>query len=385
MAWGSINEPALRLNVWQVFPDGLGNMFYTLQVSRAIAALLVVLFHASAILAKEKYFGPAAYDLVKWFWFGGQAGVAFFFVLSGFIISHVHWRDLGQSDKLLGYLRKRVVRIYPAYILIFLAVYVSGLMVPAISETMPKDPVVLAKSLLLVPQDKDVVGGMGAPVLIVAWSLQYEMVFYLVFAMGLLKARLMAVALIGYGAILLLKMCGSEYGFPLDFLSSHLVLLFVMGVVTARLVNYFPRVRHIGYLLVVLCVFFLLVIMGASANRGDDMKSIFDVSYGLVSAGLIYTVTRCESALNSMSRPKVGMVLGDSSYALYLIHFPLMSVLCKLSMHIFPLSVLGALGAFVLIVVCSVVAGLIFHLYVEKSLINFLMGRRTHALNPVVS
>lgn len=349
-------------------------MFYTLQVFRALAALLVVVFHAGEILAKEKYFGSAANGIDELFWFGGQAGVAFFFVLSGFIISHVHWNDLNQPDKLIGYMKKRVVRIYPTYVAIFFAVYLAGLMVPSISETLPRDASVLIKSVLLVPQDKNIVGGMGAPVLIVAWSLQYEMMFYLVFAAGLVHARLMTCVLVGYGAIFMLRAFGARYGFPFDFLSSHLVLLFVMGVVTARLTNYFPRVNHAKFYLGVLGVLFAIVAVAASLNKSEKLKPVFDVLYGLVSAGLIYMLTRYEIGLPSIKKNKISMLLGDSSYALYLIHFPLMSVLCKLSVHVFPVNEEGAVESFLFIVSFSVLAGLLVHLYFERPAIKFLMG-----------
>ena len=53
-------------------------MFYNIQFCRAIAALLVVFFHSAGNLAKEKYFGVLAEPFERIFWFGGEAGVAFF-------------------------------------------------------------------------------------------------------------------------------------------------------------------------------------------------------------------------------------------------------------------------------------------------------------------
>ncbi|MFX8653275.1 acyltransferase family protein, partial [Acinetobacter baumannii] len=45
----------------------------------------------------------------------GRWGVCFFFVLSGFIIAHVHWKDLGSPDRVSGFLWRRLVRIFPTY------------------------------------------------------------------------------------------------------------------------------------------------------------------------------------------------------------------------------------------------------------------------------
>src|SRR5436305_9906897 len=88
-------------------------MLNTLQACRAAAAILVVLFHASgSIFALAKYFDCKPFGRVFDF---GYAGVDFFFVLSGFLMMHVHAQDFGQPRKLGAYCWKRFTRIYPAY------------------------------------------------------------------------------------------------------------------------------------------------------------------------------------------------------------------------------------------------------------------------------
>ena len=58
-------------------------MLLSIQVFRGLAALLVLLFHASLIVEKSKYFDQTSIETIFHF---GDAGVDFFFVLSGFII-----------------------------------------------------------------------------------------------------------------------------------------------------------------------------------------------------------------------------------------------------------------------------------------------------------
>jgi exopolysaccharide production protein ExoZ len=84
----------------------------TLQAGRAFAALAVVLFHLNIYAFGTKpHMGGELSSLFNM----GYAGVEFFFVLSGFLMMHVHHADLGRPEKLAAYARKRAVRIYPMY------------------------------------------------------------------------------------------------------------------------------------------------------------------------------------------------------------------------------------------------------------------------------
>lgn len=202
-------------------------MYISLQACRAAAALLVVLYHLGATVALDKYFGIQYFAIPFSF---GDAGVEFFFVLSGFIITHVHYADLAKPSRALEYIRKRLVRIYPIYWFVFLAVYFSALLVPSLRETMPSDPLLIFKALSLMPLDPDVVGGTGAPVIIVAWSLQYEMAFYFLVLMAILSRSLAVAALV---VIVSAAIFGKS--FPWLFIGSLHVSYFFLGVGVALL------------------------------------------------------------------------------------------------------------------------------------------------------
>jgi exopolysaccharide production protein ExoZ len=117
----------------------------------------------------------------------GSAGVEFFFVLSCFIISYAHRADIGRPAALPSFVWRRAIRIYPAYWMVFLGVAALVFSVPAFKEGLPQGGIVWIKSLLLVPQDPIVVGGTGAPLIIVAWSLRYELVFYVAFGLFIIS------------------------------------------------------------------------------------------------------------------------------------------------------------------------------------------------------
>jgi peptidoglycan/LPS O-acetylase OafA/YrhL len=82
------------------------------QTARGVAALTVVLYHATRALSLPQYLGYIPFGNSLGF---GHAGVDFFFVLSGFIIMHAHTADIGRPERLYRYMWRRVTRIYPIY------------------------------------------------------------------------------------------------------------------------------------------------------------------------------------------------------------------------------------------------------------------------------
>ena len=338
---------------------------------RAIAALLVVAYHAAGNLAKEKYFGAAAQPLEALFWFGGGAGVSFFFVLSGFIIHHVHRRDLGRPERLGDYLRRRAQRIYPTYLAVFVAVYALAFAVPALRQTLPTDAAVLVKSLLLMPQDPNVVGGTGAPVIVVAWSLQYEIAFYAAYAAGLIDRRLLA-ALVGAA---LLGVAGAALAgppaFPWSFFARHSVLLFLMGVMAAEVIARGVAPRRPQRLAAWAGAFFAAVAVVADLTRAQALQPAFDIAYGAASAVLVVALA---AAGPQVARPPPLSRLADASYALYLIHFPLIAVLCKAAAGL-PRTPAVAGLAFVAIVAACCAAALAVHGGFERPLLRRLASR----------
>src|SRR5690348_7613306 len=88
---------------------GVGS-FLTIQALRAIAALLVVVYHAFEmwdLRVTPGAGGPA--------WSNGAAGVDIFFVISGFVMVVSSQRLLKRAHAGLIFLRHRVVRIVPLY------------------------------------------------------------------------------------------------------------------------------------------------------------------------------------------------------------------------------------------------------------------------------
>ena len=148
-------------------------MLVNVQFLRFIAAMLVVVYHATP------HVRDAGADPGWFFSFAeaaGFAGVDIFFVISGFIMAHTTATSAGPADA-WAFLRRRIARIYSGYWPFFLI---------ALGVFWWVNPVhlheaALARSAVLWP----------ANVLLIAvsWTLVFEMVFYLLFTL-LIAARL---------------------------------------------------------------------------------------------------------------------------------------------------------------------------------------------------
>lgn len=351
-------------------------MLYSIQACRAIAALLVVCFHSAGNLAKQKYFGPIADPLERAFWFGGDAGVAFFFVLSGFIIHFVHAQDIECPTRLFSYVKKRVIRIFPTYWIVFLSVYLLAIATPSLKETVPSNIVVLAKSLLLLPQDSNIIGGTGAPVLVVAWSLQYEVLFYSVFGLALIRRWIFYFVIAIVALNIALEPLLRPYSFPRIFFANHLILLFGMGTIAScatKLNLPVPRARWlIGSSMAAIGAIAIV----ATDNRAESQSTLIDLAFGVASATLVLGLVKCEDSSKISFYKRALGALGDSSYALYLIHFPLVAILSKIAIATLPKTEVGVGCAFVLLVFGSVVTAMAFHSLIERPMLSKLAGKK---------
>lgn len=176
----------------------------------------------------------------------GMVGVDLFFVLSGFIITTMGLGKFGQRGEAGRFLQRRFLRIYPLYWVWCMPVLVVFVMRPGIVNSSHGRPDLL-RSFLLMPQH-------NLPLLMVAWTLVYEMFFYLLFAAGLrwLRETDLPWALGGWAAVVIaghwLLMPGRTD--PLIGLAlSPLLLEFIMGCAVALCVSHCNRRAAIAALM----------------------------------------------------------------------------------------------------------------------------------------
>ena len=341
---------------------------------------MVVCLHASNNLRNELYLGHAA-DFVSRLFSFGDAGVPFFFVLSGFIVTRVHLPDFDHPARVKGYLLKRAARIYPVYWLVFALSYAAASMLPHTRVVLPHDALTLIKSLLLLPQVPTAPGDTGAPVVFVAWTLQHEMAFYAVMALALVRRWLLCLPVALY--VLNRQWHAFGDGMLQHFFSNDLVILLAMGAGLAMLTRTRRPMRHARALCLCAALAFMALAVWDMQTFGGPRAHWRVLAYGLVSAATIWGLVRMEDGGWALSPDHLLVRLGNASYALYLIHIPVLSPLGKLVTAVFTqtgahhtaLATPLILAATLLMVAACCVVAWWFHRRVEQPITRSLTRR----------
>lgn len=340
--------------------DSTRTTFHSIQVLRAIAAVLVVLFHAQGAYLRAGSSEAAPGEV---YLFGlGAVGVHIFFVISGFIM--VAATPFDPKFDVAKFLKRRILRIYPIY-WVCVALYFVGHWVlgAPFGVSVPE----LVGALLLWPEGATAIIGP-------AWTLSYEMFFYVCFAaaMGVGLTRgfvLLATAFVGLifaGSLL------QPRWIVLHVVTNSLLLEFIAGVAWGWLLKTGRLPVRAGAGCVMLSV--LLFVSGAVYGY-DRLPSV--LAWGGPSALLILGVV-CLEVRYGASKPlrAIGR-LGDSSYVLYLIHILLITLVVAFAKaNPALLSVNAAVAAVLLAPICIAVAELL-HRGLERPLLRYLNPRRS--------
>jgi exopolysaccharide production protein ExoZ len=252
---------------------------------RALAALQVVLFHASLAAGH-----PVAL---------GSFGVPLFFVLSGFLMVAITDEDSRPGP----FLKDRILRIVPLYWI------VTAFAVAVALFGRSFDPMLIAASLAFIP------AGGGAhffPVHNVGWTLNYEMFFYTLFgAVLLLPRRFQLLALTAmFAGLVGAGMAFNPAAAPLDFWSRPIILQFLIGA----WLGWFWKRRGSSFAVPVIAIGVMLFLLPIAGPLRGDLR------LGALSALLLIGVLELEKAGAFRRRLSIPGLLGDASYSIYLWH-----------------------------------------------------------------
>lgn len=332
--------------------------FQGIQALRYIAALLVVINHSTFYVASR---------LVEGFpiWGQGSSGVDIFFVISGFVMIISSQGLAGQDHPARSFLLNRIVRIVPLYWMITtlkLAVLLSAPNLALNSEIIPYH---VLMSYLFIPAFN--AKGELEPLLGVGWTLNFEMFFYVIFALALaLKRSPIKFSLPIFIVLSVIGFWKTPEWPALTFWLNPLVLEFLAGMLIARAcLNGLALPKGIAVAAVVIGFALLLTDFGYFDPWYRGFR------YGIPAALIVAGAVSLESVLKQRI-PAFMSRLGDGSYALYLIHPILVpaipAVFAKVGLQMPILAV-------VLCAIAATLASYVVFMLVERPLTRYLKSK----------
>lgn len=285
--------------------------FTGIQILRFVAAMLVVGMHITqAISIHITGHGPGNY------WANGSAGVDIFFVISGFVMAmSTRAPSSGGPNRLSAawtFMRRRLLRIMPLYWFYTLLKAALLLALPALAVRSSLAPGHLAASLFFIPAMSP--WGLIEPVLPVGWTLNFEMLFYAVFALAMaLGSPRIRFCLF---ALLLVFLAGryAPASVSLAFYARSIVFEFILGMCIAHAVQHYRTAPPAMGALAIMAG--LLLMFGVSWGAPTDRLFTWGGASALLVLGAIWLEpwtarTRVAAPLS---------FLGDASYSIYLSH-----------------------------------------------------------------
>lgn len=329
--------------------------FRTLDAMRGVAAAMVVMLHCGMFL------GPLSIR-------HAYLAVDLFYALSGLVIAHAYATRFGRDLSTARFAVKRVARLYPLYILgtgigilFYLATTHFGAKEGASPLWVGADALA-ALAMLPAPWKIEPFHWLQ-PFNMPAWSLVYELLVNILLA--LIWRWLNHVTL----SLILLVSGGALFGLIWHFGTANLgstwatvgpglvraVFSFFVGVAMQRLLR--PGSVQSGFAIVMALAIVPLMIAGDRWGAAVDLACIFVFLPALVFIGA--HVEPRGAALAGLSG-----VLGNTSFALYALHVPLLQVVLGLCRRfgVAP-AALAPLGGVLLVAAMCVVAGFADRLY----------------------
>lgn len=353
-----------------------------IQYLRGLAALLVVVSHANGMMRFPEYFGASPFPDMETL---GRFGVGVFFVISGFIIVLVSLDAEGRArTSRRHFLWRRFVRIVP-----FMWVCFIGYNLLSFAGTGRMEWGPFLRAMVLWPT--------GELKPNVAWTLRHEWLFYMLFAVTMLTVRprpvflaIWAVAPLAVtaAAMLVPGFFASLSPAVLDLTNTLLIgrgasLQFAIGMVLAMLhsrshpamslrLAYGPALVTVAILAGAAVGQVLTWVSPAQPAATEPFfhEGPIELIFWSLLAGAVVWIG-CNLSPVHHAGHRLAMLLGDASFAIYLVHNPALLVLLELSRHqAVPLHSALILA---LLVGLATAVGVLVHKKVEAPLIRWAL------------
>jgi exopolysaccharide production protein ExoZ len=350
-------------------------MLYNIQFLRFVAAMLVVVYHSAVQLPANDSVFQVIFSTGESL---GFAGVDIFFVISGFIMAHTASSQSGPVDS-FSFARRRLARIFSGYWPFFvLAILVfSNFRAEHFAGTN------LLKSFFLWPQSLNHI------LLELTWTLSFELYFYLLFSFLILlsspRNRYVFIWL-AFTLLLVLNLYRHFVAhsfspeniyyltFWPQFLTSPFLLEFFAGALVAWWVAKKPDGPALSWLLIGSGLF-----LGGGWINEAMYSGLIEQGFHVVPRVFIYGIPACliltglvrmENTAGMQAPRRFSALTGGASYAIYLSHILILTVVWNTGFNQYIASWSGNLiiAVYLLLVASILGYSVIHYVYLEKPL-----------------
>jgi exopolysaccharide production protein ExoZ len=334
------------------------------QVLRAVAALMVVLHHSTILLIER--------DGLGYNWVNGASGVDVFFVISGFVMTLSSAPLLSTRHPARTFLARRIERVFPLYWLVTTIKIVTVLAIPSLAIHAIGTPWHVVSSYLMLPWSG------YEPVLIAGWTLNFEMAFYVLFAVALaIRVRLLwvvAPVLVVLGV--LAGMSPNRDAHTLPFYENTMVLEFLFGVLLAKSLPQARRISMPAAVVLILGGFGLLI-----AWAHPNFSLYRGILWGVPALAVVWGAVALDFRWGYLA-PGWLMELGDASYSIYLTHGLVLPVVGMALAHVAipPHSNAARYAVLATIAAFCALCGEVAYRLVELPITRWFKGRRKTAV-----
>ena len=312
-------------------------MLSNLQYLRAFAAINVVYLHV--LIGGNSYDRPSTMFPILGEW--GANGVDIFFVISGFVMIY---SQINNPKTIVNFYKSRLLRIVPIYWLITFTIIILFSIFPDIFRTFNTDFKKSISSLFFISQ----LVTNEFPIINVGWTLEWEMLFYLIFGISIYFRKLEKIVLFIFFLMIIIFLISKNLFF----------LEFFVGVIIGYIYFKF-KINHFIALIILLIG---VVSLSLSIDQSSQIVS-YDrfIIWGLPSALIVFGAVNTKPLNN-----KIFLYLGNASYSIYLVQVLTIPAfykaidLLKINLNNDVLSIICLLS--------SVIFGCFFHTFVEKKL-----------------
>jgi exopolysaccharide production protein ExoZ len=314
------------------------------QSLRAVAATGVAISH----IVKEIFHGAEAGTWVLNEFMLWQFGVDLFFLISGFIMYYItDSRSIGLGDA-WNFLMRRLVRIVPLYWFYMSLFLLVGVLASDALHTAVISAPYIAKSYLFLPAVRPGTDEI-APFFTLGWTLNYEMMFYAIYAVliALSFRRTLLPIVFVLGALALVGPLVPEGLAPLWYWTRTIVIEFVFGAIVAHLFRSGTlRFKLPVGIAVIVAGILIWQASGIAWPVREPAVNVRGLTWGVAALFMVGGVALTPSVVDRMETLGKGFVgkIGDASYSLYLSHMFVVRAMTMLFAHLFGATLGGGIA-----------------------------------------